>query len=67
MYGDFDTYTTEEEQISAAEEIVSTYLDDRNEWDEDVTSVVCGIITHRVPARRDAGKPKSETKKEIKK
>jgi hypothetical protein len=47
MYGDFDTYATEEEQMNAAEEIVDNYLDDRNEWNDGVTSVVCGIITHR--------------------
>jgi hypothetical protein len=46
-YHQFDTYPTPEDQMKAAEDIISDCIEDSGEWGGDVTSVVCGIITHR--------------------
>ena len=44
---EFETYATPAEQATAAEEIIKSYLDNDNAWPEEVTGIVCGIITER--------------------
>ena len=42
----FETFATEDEQEQAAEDAIESYLNG-DEWDEDVTSIVCGVITSK--------------------
>jgi hypothetical protein len=59
MYHQFDTYATVEEQMKAAEDVISDCIEDNGEWGGDVTEVVCGVITHQATEHNKKLRPKN--------